>query len=657
MGCNLDLLTSFKDNCGFGLVASLKNKPTHSNLEDAIIALERMMHRGAVAADGKTGDGSGLLLSMPNGFMRKIAQKEGVDLPDLYAVAMIFTKDLTDITVFKDYCETNDLKVVIERVVPVDTDALGQQALETLPHIIQVFVTPNSLMSSKRFDAMLYLTRKECEHKLKDKKDFYIPTFSSKVISYKGLIMPTHIKHFYVDLRDEDFKISFALFHQRFSTNTLPQWKLAQPFRSIAHNGEINSIAANRFNTAIKSEQMKSGVFSEEEIERIFPILQTGSSDSASLDNMFEFLIANGVDFFKAARGLIPAPWQNAPYMDADLRAFYEYTSTAMEAWDGPAAVSLTDGRHIGCLIDRNGLRPAKYVVTKDDRLFITSEYGTNDIDEDNILQRGRLQSGQMIGLDLKHGVILKEHDINDYLKSTQKYSKWLNVSMEYLQEFIDESFVNIDDYKFDDLDKKQKYFNITYEVLDQMIDPMAKDGKEPVGSMGDDTPLAAFSEVNRNFTDFFRQKFAQVTNPPIDPYREKIVMSLETGFGTVHNVIDEKPEYAKRLKSSSPILMKEKFDVLKSFGDEKHPRYDEYYKYKSFNTTFASDLEKSLKDLSANIVKSVKEEGVKIVILDDRSLACDNKLIPMALVVGYVNQLHQTVQSFYNLQSLQFPF
>ena len=639
MGCNLDLLTSFKDNCGFGLVASLKNKPTHSNLEDAITSLERMMHRGAVAADGKTGDGSGLLLSMPDAFMRKVASDEGVDLPDLYAVAMIFTKDLTDITVFKNFCEINDLKVVIERVVPVDTDALGQQALETLPHIIQVFVTPNSLMSSIRFDAMLYLTRKECEHKLLDKKDFYIPTFSSKVISYKGLIMPTHIKHFYVDLRDDDFKISFALFHQRFSTNTLPQWKLAQPFRSIAHNGEINSIAANRFNTFVKSEQIKSGVFRPEELDRIFPILQTGSSDSASLDNMFEFLIANGVDFFKAARGLIPAPWQNAPYMDAQLRAFYEYTSTAMEAWDGPAAVSLTDGRHIGCLIDRNGLRPSKYVITKDDRLFITSEYGTIDLKENNILHRGRLQSGQMIALDLKHGVVLKDGDINNYLKSSQKYAKWLNMSMEYLQEFIDESFIDTTDYRFDDLDKKQKYFNITYEALDQMIDPMAKDGKEPVGSMGDDTPLAAFSKVNRNFTDFFRQKFAQVTNPPIDPYREKIVMSLETGFGTIHNVIDEKPEYAKRLKSSSPILMKEKFDVLLSFGDENHPRYDSYYKYETFDTTFKSDLDKSLKNLSAKIINAVKNNGVKIVILDDRALTTDNKVIPMALVVGYINQ------------------
>ncbi|WP_419769408.1 MAG: glutamate synthase large subunit [Candidatus Marinarcus sp.] len=638
MGCNLDLLTSFKDNCGFGLVAHLKNKPCHSNLEDAITSLERMMHRGAVAADGKTGDGSGLLLSMPDFFMRKIASENGVDLPKKYAVAMIFAKESNDINIFQKYCDKNDLKVVLIREVPVDIDALGEQALESLPQITQVFVTPNTLMSSKRFDAMLYLTRKECEHKLIDNNDFYIPSFSSKVISYKGLIMPTHIKHFYVDLRDPDFKISFALFHQRFSTNTLPRWKLAQPFRAIAHNGEINSINANRFNVVVKSEQLKSDIFTENEIKRLLPILQTGSSDSASLDNLFEFMIVNGVDFFKAARGLIPAPWQNAPHMDSDLRAFYEYTSTAMEAWDGPAAVSLTDGRHIGCLVDRNGLRPAKYIITKQNKLYITSEYGTLDLNEEDILERGRLQSGQMIGLDLKHGQVLKEEDINDYLKSSQKYAEWLNKDMQYLQEFIDETFMKTNDYKLKNLEKKQKLFNITYEVIDQVIDPMAKDGKEPVGSMGDDTPLAAFSEVNRNFTDFFRQKFAQVTNPPIDPYREKLVMSLETGFGQVHNILNENPDYARRLKSSSPILMQEKFEVLQSFGDEKNPRFDEYYRNKVFSTVFKTNLKASLKALSDEVVKAVEEEKISIVILDDRAIDETCKLIPMAMAVGFIN-------------------
>ena len=639
MGCNLDLLTSFKDNCGFGLVADMKNRPSHKNLEDAITSLERMMHRGAVAADGKTGDGSGLLVSMPDLFMRKIAKQKDVDLPEIYAVAMIFTRDLSDIKTFKEYCENNDLKVLLTRTVPVDIDALGQQALDSLPTIIQVFVVPSTLMTSKRFDAMLYLTRKECEHKLVDKKDFYIPTFSSKVIAYKGLIMPTYIRHFYTDLKDEDFQITFSLFHQRFSTNTLPLWRLAQPFRAIAHNGEINSVEANRFNAEVKSEQLKSEVFSQEEMKRLLPILQNIGSDSTSLDNMFEFLLINGVDFFKAARSLIPAPWQNAPHMDSNLRAFYEYTATAMEAWDGPAAVSLTDGRHIGCLIDRNGLRPSKYVITKDDKLYITSEYGTLNIKDDNILERGRLQPGQMIALDLKHGKILKEEDINNYLKSSQHYTRWLNDDMDYVQEYIEDTFLNVKDYKIENLEKKQKYYNITYEILDQVIEPMAKEGKEPVGSMGDDTPLACFSQVNRNFTDFFRQKFAQVTNPPIDPYREKVVMSLETGFGRVHNILDEKPEYAKRLKVTSPILMKEKYDIIYSFGDEKSPRYDKYYKNRVFATTFKTNLKASLEKLASYVIKAVKHDAVSIIILDDRTLNENEKVIPAAMAVGFVNQ------------------
>ena len=639
MGCNLDKLTSFKDNCGFGLVAHLKNKQTHQNLENAIESLSKMMHRGAVAADGKSGDGSGLLLSMPDEFMRKIAKENGIDLPQTYAVAMIFASNDNQIDIFKDYCQSNDLKVLLTREVPLNTEVLGDQALSILPKIIQVFTIPNTPVSAQRFEAMLYLTRKECEHKLKDDENFYIPTFSSKVIAYKGLVMPTTIKQFFVDLQDEDFKISFALFHQRFSTNTLPKWRLAQPFRTIAHNGEINSIEANRFNVKIKTEMIKSDIFTNDELERIFPILQNNSSDSASLDNMFEFLLANGVDFFKASRSLIPTPWQNSPHIDPELRAFYEYSATCFEPWDGPSAVSLTDGRHIGCVIDRNGLRPSKYLITKDDRIFITSEYGTIKIDDDNISKIGRLQSGQMIGVDLKYGKILEENDINNYLKSSQNYAKWLNQNMDYLQEYVDETFLDTNDYDYEDLTKKQRYFNITYEVLDQMIMPMANEAKEPTGSMGDDTSLACFSTKQRNFTDFFRQKFAQVTNPPIDPYREKIVMSLNTGFGHINNILDEKEIYAKRLKSSSPILMKEKIDILLSFGDENHPRYNKYYKNKIFDTTFKTNLKDSLANLYNNIKKSIVDDKVSIIVLDDRAVSKENKIIPMALVVGYINQ------------------
>ncbi|MDD2838197.1 MAG: glutamate synthase central domain-containing protein, partial [Sulfuricurvum sp.] len=507
-----DLLRSFKDNCGFGLIANIKNRPSHQNLENAITALERMMHRGAVAADGKTGDGSGLLLSLPHEFMRAAASEAGVELPEMYAVAVLFTRDAAHLERFEKICSDNDLKVVLNRRIPVDTNALGEQALATLPEIYHVFITPNSLMASQRFDALLYLTRKEVEHALVHDQDFYIASMSARVVSYKGLIMPTHIKEFYIDLQNENFKISFALFHQRFSTNTLPKWRLAQPFRAVAHNGEINSVEANRFNVAVKSESIKSEVFTDEEIARLLPILQPGGSDSASADNFFEFLIVNGMDFFKAARAVIPAPWQNAPHMDPQLRAFYEYHSTVFEAWDGPAAFSLTDGRYIGCVLDRNGLRPSKYIITKDDTLLIASEYGVIDIHEDQIKERGRLQSGQMIGLDLKFGKVLKDEDINQYLKSSNPYMKWLNDHMVYLQEHVDEQYATRCEFNPENLIERQRYFNITQEVVEQVIEPMMRDGKEAVGSMGDDTPLAAFSSVQRHFSDYFKQRFAQVT-------------------------------------------------------------------------------------------------------------------------------------------------
>ena len=635
-----DLLRSFKDNCGFGLVANIKNRASHKVLDDAVTALERMMHRGAVAADGKTGDGSGLLLSMPEEFMRKEAEVKGVELSKQFAIASVFTKDIKLLDTLEEICANNDLRIVLRREVPVDTNALGEQAIESLPSIVQLFITPNSIMATNRFDALLYLSRKECEHKLIENRDFYIASMSSKVLSYKGLVMPTHIKEFYKDLQSESFKISFSLFHQRFSTNTLPEWRLAQPFRAVAHNGEINSVEGNRINVEIKSESIKSDVFTNEEIARILPILQLNSSDSASADNFFEFLIVNGMDFFKAARAVIPSAWQNSPHMDPELRAFYEYHSTVFEAWDGPAAFSVTDGRYIGCVLDRNGLRPSKYIVTKDDNLLIASEYGVVDIAEEEIKERGRLQSGEMLGLDLKFGKLLKSDDIDNYLKSSNPYMKWLNDHMIYLQEHVEEQYSTANASKIDSdaLVKKQRYFNVTQEIIEQVIEPMIKDGKEAVGSMGDDTPLAAFSSKQRNFTDYFKQKFAQVTNPPIDPIREKVVMSLNTGFGEIHNILNEIPTHAHRLKSISPIITSEKLDVLKSFGDKKSPRYQAFYHNNTFSTAYSKDLKASLDALVEKVIASVKDQGTRIVILDDGEFSADNKVIPMAMAVGRIN-------------------
>ncbi len=635
----MDLLRSFKDNCGFGLLASIDAVATHQNVEDAITALERMMHRGAIAADGKSGDGSGLLFGMPTEFMRKVAREEGIDLPEQFAVGMLFMQEDEQRETIDEICERNDLKVLFYREVPIDTRALGSQALSTLPMIRQIFLTPNSIIATRRFEALLYLTRREIEAAFKEQKEFYIPSFSNRLISYKGLVMPTHIKEFYPDLSDSDFKVPFALFHQRFSTNTLPQWRLAQPFRAIAHNGEINSLSANRYNIRAKSEMLKSSVFSEKEIERLLPITDSDLSDSASLDNVFEFLIVNGIDFFKAARAMIPAPWQNAPHMDSHLRAFYEYMSTCFEAWDGPAAVSLTDGRYIGCVLDRNGLRPAKYIITKDRRIIISSEYGVLEMDDDMILERGRLQSGEMIGIDLKFGKVLKSDEIDSYLKSSNPYAEWLNKHMTYLQEFVDLPFSDTSAYEIEELKVKQRYNRITREIIDMVIEPMMRDGKENTGSMGDDTPLAAFSTQNRPFSDFFKQKFAQVTNPPIDPIRERVVMSLNTGFGEVRNILDEDPEHAIRLKAISPILMEEKFRTLLSFGDPQHPRYKSHYKHRVFSTLFESDLEGSLERLAEQVVRAVKEEKIRIIVLDDRCQGERMKTIPMLMAIGRINQ------------------
>ncbi len=637
----------FRDNCGFGLLAQIDNQPSHQLLTDSIKALKRMMHRGAIAADGKSGDGSGLLCSMPVKFLGKIADEQQVSLPEQFAVAVIFTRNADkQLPVFEKFCGKNDLRILFTREAPVNTEALGEYALKKLPRIFQVFVAPAALIATRRFDALLYLTRKEVEKQFSDDPDFYITSCSRSLISYKGLVMPTYIETLFPDLQDPDFEISFALFHQRFSTNTLPQWKLAQPLRAIAHNGEINSIQGNRFKARYKFTDARSSVFSAEEIERIMPLLEEGVSDSASLDNMIEFMLANGIDFFKAIRALVPPARHNVANMPAKLRAFYEYTSAAYEPWDGPAAISLTDGRYIGCVLDRNGLRPAKYIITHDNRLLISSEYGVIDTPPDMIRERGRLQSGQMIAADLNSGKVFYTRDIDRYLMQSQPYNQWLTDHTFYLQEFIGRQFCEDKDYRYPELETAQRYHNVTSEVVDLVIRPMMTDGKEPVGSMGDDTPLAAFSDQQRNFSDFFKQKFAQVTNPPIDPLREKAVMSTTIGIGGIGNPLVETKDRAMRLKSVSPFLSYEIFQSLLSFGDPELPRYEPCYKYRIFHTDFTSNLHASLEQLGDKVVDAVTNDGVRIVILDDRVLQKEKKLIPMALAVGFINrQLLKTRQ------------
>jgi glutamate synthase (NADPH) large chain len=630
----------FRDACGCGLLAQIGNQASHALVEQAISALTRMMHRGAVAADGKSGDGCGLLCAMPHRFLHRVAVEHGVSLPAQYAVAVLFlSEEAPQLAAFREHCARNDLRVLFVRSVPIDRAALGEFALNSLPVICQAFVTPATLVATRRFEALLYLTRKEVEHCLAGDPDFYIPSFASHSVCYKGLVMPSHLRTFYPDLQCPDFESAYALFHQRFSTNTLPRWKLAQPFRTLAHNGEINSLAANRFAALHKFTDAHSSVFSDQELARLLPILEEGGSDSASLDNMLEFLLVNGLDFFKAIRSLIPPPRHNVAHMPARLRSFYEYTSAAYEPWDGPAAVNLADGRYIGCILDRNGLRPAKYLITTDDRLLVASEFGVLDIPAEQVRCRGRLQSGEMIAADLQQGQIFSSRDIDRYLMDSQPYSDWLTERTFYLQEFIEHQFDRLDDYQCPGLEEQQRYFHISHETLQVIIRPMLEEGKEPTGSMGDDTPMAAFSSEPRPFSAFFRQKFAQVTNPPIDPYREKVVMSATIGFGGLGNPLVEDAQRAQRLKSISPILSGDILDALLSFGDPAHPRFTPDYRHGRFETTFAEDLQQSLLALAERVVTAVRDTGVLLVILDDRFADHQRRVMPMPMVVGYLNQ------------------
>lgn len=633
-----NLYDSFKDSCGIGLIAHIKNRPSRKITDDAITALSRLTHRGAVAADGKSGDGSGFLFSMPDAFMREVAKASGHELNTRYAVAMVFFTEEKQKEIFTELCAANDLKVVFFRPVPVNTKVLGVQAFVSMPEITQAFIVPASLMTHTRFSSFLYLTRKQIENSISSRSGFYIASFSDKVICYKGLIMPNRLADFYEDLNHPLFATGFALFHQRFSTNTLPRWSLAQPFRTLAHNGEINSIEANRYNARVYTEDPDSPVFTKEELQKILPVLQPNTSDSGSVDNVFEYLIENGKDFFKAVRSMFPPPWQNLPKVDSKIRAFYEYTSTNSEAWDGPAAVNFTDGRYLACVMDRNGLRPAKFIITKDERILIASELGVLDIPDELIEEQGKLNSGEIIAVDTLHGQVLKNEDIRTYLKESQPYDQWLNRHQVHIVEHVEENFVEHTDYVYDNLVELQRYHNYTNETVESIIQPMANEGKEETGSMGDDTPMACFSDIQRNFTDFFRQRFAQVTNPPIDPIREKLIMSTSVTIGARGNVLKEIPENAAGIKLNSPILSKEKLDVILAFGNENSENFNPYYRHRIFYTTFRKHLRESLHELGACVADAVTCDGVRLVILDDRKLSAEEALIPMPMVIGFLN-------------------
>ena len=552
----------FRDNCGFGLIAHMEGQKSHDLLQTAIHALNCMTHRGGIAADGKTGDGCGLLIQIPDSFFRNISRQQfGGDLPDLYAVGMVFLNPYDPepgAEALTQELEKEGLNVVGWRDVPVNSECLGPIALGQLPVIRQVFTSPASGNDKLAFAASLFMARRRASLLMKDDEQFYICSLSSDVVSYKGLMMPADLPSFYTDLGNPDFKTAICVFHQRFSTNTMPRWPLAQPFRMLAHNGEINTITGNRNWSEARVNKFRSEMLPE--LDTVRPLVNRTGSDSSSLDNMLEILVTGGVNIYRAIRMLVPPAWQNVDTMDPDLRAFYEYNSMHMEPWDGPAGLVITDGRRAVCALDRNGLRPSRWVKTKNGFITVASEVGVSNYKPEDVIAKGRVGPGEMLAIDTETGELLKAHDIDEKLKNSQPYKRWLKQHAYRLESrFIE------DEHKLEHLDKEalntyQKMYQVTFEERDQILRPLAENGQEAVGSMGDDTPMAVLSGRVRSVYDYFRQQFAQVTNPPIDPLREAIVMSLETLMGREKNVFQETPDHAARVILKSPVLSNIKF-------------------------------------------------------------------------------------------------
>ena len=622
-----------KDNCGFGLVAQMDGKPSHWLVQTAVNALACLTHRGAVAADGKSGDGCGLLLRKPDSFLRAVAAELSISLSELYAVGMIFLSQEADQAAAARTRLENELKqegldVVGWRVVPVDPSACGEESLKSLPQIEQVFVNAPVGMSEADFERHLYIARRRTEKAIEISDPvFYVPSLSSRVMSYKGLVMPANLPVFYKDLNSDSMESATAVFHQRFSTNTWPQWRLAQPFRYLAHNGEINTVQGNRNWSVARGHKFETPLLPMEDIR---PLVSMSGSDSNSLDNMLEALLAGGMDIFRAMRLLVPPAWQNIEAMDPDLRAFYEYSSMHMEPWDGPAGIVLTDGRYAGCSLDRNGLRPARYVVTKDRHITLASEIGVYGYKPEDVISKGRLKPGQMLAVDTQTGELLLPEDIDTKLKSRQPYKDWMANNAKRLESKLVSKSGSCESVVTDQLNVFEKLFQVTFEERDQVLRVLAEMGQEAVGSMGDDTPLAVLSKQVRSLYDYFRQQFAQVTNPPIDPIREAIVMSLETCFGRELNMFEETPAHAARLLVDSPVLSQAKYAQLIDMDDGD-------YASERIDLNRAGDLQQSIETICDEAVAAVKG-GKVIVILSDRAISKDKTPVHAALATGAVH-------------------
>jgi glutamate synthase (NADPH/NADH) large chain len=624
-----------RDSCGFGLIASLDDAPSHDLVRTAISSLQRLTHRGAIAADGKTGDGCGVLLKRPERFLRAVAGEAGITLAGEFAAGLVFLDTQPAAAAraraqLTQELERQGLEVAGWRLVPTDAGACGAEALKTLPRIEQLFVNRRApAPDAAAFNRRLYMARRLAEKALAQDPVFYLPSLSADTIVFKGMVMPQYLAQFYPDLADERLESSVAVFHQRFSTNTLPQWRLAHPYRYLAHNGEINTVAGNRNWALARGPLLSSALLPD--LAAALPLVSLSGSDSQSLDNMLEVLLMGGLDPLHAMRLLIPPAWHGLDSLDPELRAFYEYYSVHMEPWDGPAGVVLTDGRYALCTLDRNGLRPARYCITSNRLLTIASETGVWDWAPEQVVKKGKLGPGDMVALDLQTGTLLSSADIDQLLKRRHPYKSWLKQGVRYLESDLVDPRLAAEPMDRATLSLYQKMFNVTQEERDDIIRVLAQDENEAVGSMGDDTPLPVLSHRVRSLYDYFRQQFAQVTNPPIDPLRETIVMSLQTQIGPEANIFQPAPEHARQVVLGSPILSQRKLRQILAIEEVSHEFLDLQY-------APLEGLRAALTRLCAQAESAVRE-GKLVLLLSDRYLVRERIPVHALLATGAVHQ------------------
>ncbi len=625
-----------RDSCGFGLIANLDDNASHWVVSTAISALARLTHRGAVGADGKTGDGCGLLLKFPQTFLRAVGEALDFRLNERFAAGTVFlSQDETlanKVRVeIEKAIEATELDFVGWRNVPINPDVCGELALKTVPRIEQVFVNAPAGMPWGTFNRQLFIARRRAEQAFATiDPNAYVGSLSAATISYKGMVLPEALAEFYPDLKDPRLESSVCIFHQRFSTNTLPEWRLAQPFRFLAHNGEINTIQGNRNWALARAGNFRSDKLPD--LSDLNPIISMTGSDSSSLDNMLEVMRAAGMDVLQAMRILIPPAWQSMGTLDPDVRAFYEFYDCQTEPWDGPAGIVLTDGRYAVCCLDRNGLRPARYVITSDRHITIASEVGVHDYDERDVVSKGKLGPGEMLAVDLRNGKLLSNDDIHDELKSRFPYKKWMKQGVRYLDSELVDRHIAAEPFDAETLAIYQKMFNISREELRDVISVLAKAEQEAVGSMGDDTPMPVLSTKVRSPFDYFRQQFAQVTNPPIDSLRERLVMSLQTNIGRESSLFDIGPEHAQHVIMNSPVLSQRKLRQL--LGPD---MFADSHAFIELNVPENMPLPEALDQICAEVDEAIGS-GKLILMLSDRYLKKGMLPVHALLATGAVH-------------------